>query len=317
MSGDFAKWQQHVESSRVRAISRAIGIAYPPSDGMDRPSVECAHEVSSSTWRELKGMLSSRFPYVRRLAASALGKLAPAGPPADLFLGDLLRLATSDENTMVRQYAVKAIGKYADFADSCLDRLKDIAREEGAKGYLRSAAAEAIAAIQSAHRRRIGRLHHWCERCRRVVSEEEYLRSMEQFGRPYCGHCLDERQLEDRNFELMVEEAKVRRTVDGTAVQSVGERRIADFLALEGIRYVYDERYRIAGDVAIRPDFYLPEHDLYIEYWGMDTPRYIANMRKKGVLYQRAGKKLISIFPRDLSGLERVLREKLGRYFRI
>jgi hypothetical protein len=28
------------------------------------------------------------------------------------------------------------------------------------------------------------------------------------------------------------------------------------------------------AEFQIRPDFYLPELDLYIEYWGMDTPQY-------------------------------------------
>ena len=322
MTRDPIKKMRHAEAVRVRTISHAIDNAYPPIAGIppvQPPVVRSSSEtkIGGETWKELKDMLTSRFSYVRRLAASALGKLAPAAPPANLFLGDLLRLAESDECPLVRQYAVKAIGKYADFAESCLDRLKDIARESSAKGYLRSAAADAVAAIQTAHRRRMSRLQHWCARCRKIITEEEYLRAMEQWGRPYCGHCLDERQLEDINFELMVDEAKVRRTVDGTAVQSFGERRIADFLAKEGVRYVYDERYRIAGDVAIRPDFYLPEYDLYIEYWGMNTPKYIANMRKKGVLYQRAGKKLVSLFPRDLANIEAVLREKLSRYFRI
>lgn len=41
-----------------------------------------------------------------------------------------------------------------------------------------------------------------------------------------------------------------------------------------------------ALDLAVRPDFYLPEFDLYIEYWGMDTEEYVDNMRKKQFHYQ-------------------------------
>ena len=134
------------------------------------------------------------------------------------------------------------------------------------------------------------------------------MRGMELFGKPYCLHCLDERILESKNFEIVVNEAKAKRTEDGTAVQSQGERRIADYLSLKGVRYVYDERYRIAGDVRIRPDFYLPEFDLYIEYWGMDTPEYVENMKKKLFLYQRAGKKLISLSFRDFDRGLRSLR---------
>ena len=140
---------------------------------------------------------------------------------------------------------------------------------------------------------------------------------MDRFTRPYCTHCFDELLLEGANFEATVEGAKEKMAVDGTAVQSNGERRIADWLATRKIAYVYDERFRIARDTLIRPDFYLPEFDVYIEYWGMDTPEYNANHQKKLWLYQRAGKKLVSLSFRDLPSLEDVLSLKLSRYIRL
>ena len=155
-----------------------------------------------------------------------------------------------------------------------------------------------------------------CARCRRLVSDDEYRRSMERFGRSYCRHCQDEKELEARDFESTVEAAKVRRTAGGTAVQSRGEKRIAEFLEAEGIAYVYDERYRVSGADLIRPDFYLPEFDLYIEYFGMDTPEYNEKRRRKQVLYQRAGKRLISVSFCDDADLVGVLRAKLSRYIR-
>ena len=114
-----------------------------------------------------------------------------------------------------------------------------------------------------------------------------------------------------------VEEAKRLRTVNEVAVQSQGERRIGDWLALHGIDYRYDERLMIAKDTRIRPDFYLPEFDLYIEYWGMDTPEYVENMRRKRILYQQARKKLISISYRDFDRIELVLSEKLSKYMKL
>lgn len=98
---------------------------------------------------------------------------------------------------------------------------------------------------------------------------------MDRFARPYCRHCFDEVGLESRNFELKVEDAKTRRTFSGVAVQSRGEKRIGEWLEAHHLDYIYDERYRMAGDVMIRPDFYLPEFDVYIEFWGMDTPAYL------------------------------------------
>ena len=63
---------------------------------------------------------------------------------------------------------------------------------------------------------------------------------------------------------------------------------------------------------AIRPDFYLPELDVYIEYWGMDTADYKIGMLKKQQLYQQQGKRLISIHPADKPRLDTLLRTKLA-----
>ena len=65
------------------------------------------------------------------------------------------------------------------------------------------------------------------------------------------------------------------------------------------------------GEFQIRPDFYLPELDLYIEYWGLDTPQYKMSMYKKQMLYQQEGKRLISVYPRDLPSLDALLTSKL------
>ena len=281
-------------------------------------ALELGNAGDASGQMELLQLLRSRFSEVRRLAASALGKIAPGNPNTALVAEYLVSAAESDDHPQVRQYALKSLAKYPNAAAAHLDRLRDVARDPTLKDYVRSAAAEAVAEAQKANRQAYARRNHWCTRCKGIIHDEElFQKGMELFGKPYCQHCLDERILESKNFELVVDEAKVRRTEDGTAVQSIGERRIADFLSAKHIAYIYDERYRIAGDVRIRPDFYLPEFDLYIEYWGMDTPEYIANMRKKLFLYQRAGKKLISISFRDFDQIESVLEEKLSRYIRL
>lgn len=59
------------------------------------------------------------------------------------------------------------------------------------------------------------------------------------------------------------------RTKDGNFVQSDGERRIAEWLAANNISYRYDERFRLIEGMAVRPDFYLPEFDLYLDCIGI------------------------------------------------
>jgi len=64
----------------------------------------------------------------------------------------------------------------------------------------------------------------------------------------------------------------------------------------------------------VGPDFYLPEFDVYIEYWGMDTADYKIGMLKKQQLYQQQGKRLISLYPADKPRIKESLLEKLEQY---
>ena len=323
MAGEPHKIRQHQERERVLSLSHL----FDPDPGNPDDFSEAARNAPlpeglscrAEAWRELVRFLKSEFSDVRRLAASALGKMAPEKPAAQTFLLSLAEVAAKDPHPQVRQYAAKAIGRYAenDMAALCLDKLKDVAREETAPNYVRSAAAETVALIEESQKRKASLAHQWCSRCRRIISEAEYRDSVDRWGKPYCRHCSDERELEGKNFEATVENAKLRRTEGGTSVQSIGEKRIAEFLESEKIDFVYDERFRIAEGDLIRPDFYLPEFDLYIEYFGMDTPDYLAKAEKKRILYQRAGKKLISLSYRDDAHLIETLREKLSRHFRI
>jgi len=320
MASQPEKILQHRERERVLALSHLFD---PDPERPDEISSEALRRLlpeglvcRSQAAAELLGFLGSRFADVRRLAASALGKMAPERPAAGAFLFKLVRAVVADPHPQVRQYAAKAIGRYPKEAFLYLDDLKDVARDETAPSYVRTAAAEAVAAIQKAHRSHVARVQHWCSRCKRIIEEDEFLHSMERWGKPYCRHCLDEKELENHDFESTVEAAKVKRTTGGTAVQSRGEKRIAEFLEAEKIDFVYDERYRISGADLIRPDFYLPEFDVYIEYYGMDTPEYNANRQRKHILYQRAAKKLISVSFRDDANLIEVLKKKLARYIR-
>ncbi|MEC6881862.1 UvrD-helicase domain-containing protein [Photobacterium piscicola] len=63
-------------------------------------------------------------------------------------------------------------------------------------------------------------------------------------------------------------------TLNNEWVKSVGELRIANYLALNGIKYQYETPYKIDTRSVERrqyqPDFYLPDIDIYIEYLGLD-----------------------------------------------
>lgn len=263
---------------------------------------------------ELIELLKMPSPEVRRLAGSAIGKLAGFGADPSAAVAALAPVALRDPHPQAQQYALKALKAYGAAGKEYLHDLDDLALSPKAKDYVRRTASSAADVIREVIRAEAGQAEHRCQRCHARVDADEYARSQRAFQRIFCDTCFDEVYLERRNFDTKVELQKTIRAQDGALVQSDGERRIADYLNRHGFAYRYDERVRIIDGFAVRPDFYLPEFDVYIEYWGMDTIDYKIGMLKKLKLYQQEGKRVVSIYREDKPNIEELLDRKLSRY---
>jgi hypothetical protein len=113
-------------------------------------------------------------------------------------------------------------------------------------------------------------------------------------------------------------------TAKGEAVRSRAEQRIADYFTEHSIRYVYERdvrarsffhSYRIA-----KPDIFLPDYNVYVEYWGLvdaddqwTRQRYVKNMKRKMAIYHRHNIRFISIYPSNLDNLDWIFRTKFKK----
>jgi DNA helicase-4 len=100
----------------------------------------------------------------------------------------------------------------------------------------------------------------------------------------------------------------------GEIVKSKGERRIADYFTRNNIRYEYE---RVVPRIG-RPDFYLPDYGVVVEYWGLIDAddkqvqsNYKKNMRWKMAQYHSKDIKFVSIYPLDLQNLDYDFKRKL------
>jgi hypothetical protein len=77
----------------------------------------------------------------------------------------------------------------------------------------------------------------------------------------------------------------------GVRVRSRAEYIIATKLEDANLAFEYEPRLAYRDEVGqtrfIHPDFYLFEHNLYVEYWGRDDPEYIESRRFKERVYQQ------------------------------
>ena len=98
------------------------------------------------------------------------------------------------------------------------------------------------------------------------------------------------------------------RTLSGDLVKSIQELQIANFLTEHGVTFQYEASYEIRTATPERrqylPDFYLPEHGIYIEHFALDendNPPPHWTTYKQGVVWKRRthrqyGTRLIETF---------------------
>ena len=83
--------------------------------------------------------------------------------------------------------------------------------------------------------------------------------------------------------------------------KSEGERRIANLLDRNNIKYFYEQGVLVINDGKPKiwhPDYFLPEYGIYIEYYGMaGDPDYDRGIEKKNRVYAEMGLEVIPVYP--------------------
>ncbi len=103
------------------------------------------------------------------------------------------------------------------------------------------------------------------------------------------------------------------RTSDGHMVRSRGEAIIDGMLYERRIVHAYERLVPV--EQTLYCDFYLPEFDLYIEFWGMESNlKYKARKEKKLEIYRQNELRLIEIKDEHINNLEDYLMAQLVKY---
>ncbi|MAY40892.1 MULTISPECIES: hypothetical protein [unclassified Neptuniibacter] len=100
---------------------------------------------------------------------------------------------------------------------------------------------------------------------------------------------------------------------DGHKVDCNAERVIDNWLYFAGLMHAY--KRRLPDEEELYADFYLPQHHLYIEYWGEGNIKQnlVLKMKKKETLLSMNAN-LIEINDEDIEHLEEVLPRLLLKY---
>ena len=101
-------------------------------------------------------------------------------------------------------------------------------------------------------------------------------------------------------------------SIDGHRIESVAEAQICQWLYLSGITHAI--RRRLPIETELYADFYLPDAQIYIEYWGHEEGSgQLAGKLTRQRIYNENHFKVIDLQQDDLSHLDEVLLRELLR----
>ncbi len=109
------------------------------------------------------------------------------------------------------------------------------------------------------------------------------------------------------NFERKYE------TLSGANVRNRSEKRIADFLHKKNITFEYEKKLRLNNRIYY-PDFFLPDFNVYIEFFGWcHIPEYQSKVNEKISTYRENNIKCIYLYHKGSKYLEENLERKLKK----
>ena len=116
-----------------------------------------------------------------------------------------------------------------------------------------------------------------------------------------------ERLTRQRQFEARLE------TRSGVLVRSTYEQRCADLLYKHGVEFRY-EPLMLLGGRQFRPDFYLPQHNVFLEICGYShMPHYRRRVEDKRRVYEQHGMPAVFVVYNGRGSLEKTITGELGK----
>ncbi len=134
-------------------------------------------------------------------------------------------------------------------------------------------------------------------------------------GKHFCYSCYS--KYKNRTFDLRIKNLKGLKIVDdygnktevcedGRYVRSRAEQCIANYFYNNKIRYAYEKPIFYNGKI-LKPDFFLPDYDIYIEYNELKDEQYLKKKEFALQIYKKMGINIVVMTQED--------RENIYEYF--
>jgi len=102
---------------------------------------------------------------------------------------------------------------------------------------------------------------------------------------------------------------------DGEKVRSLSECIIDNYFYTNGIQHHYEDIILKTSEKQYKYDWYLPEIDVYVEFFGFSGKTYSQKTEDKIEFYRKHNLKMIALNPSDLDNIEEKIPMKFGVFW--
>lgn len=146
-------------------------------------------------------------------------------------------------------------------------------------------------------------------------------------GKHFCIKCWN--KYKDKSIDLRITHCnttqildeygnKTKKAKDGRFVRSLSEKIILDYFFDNYIRVIYEKTIPYINEKGeekeLHPDFYLKDHDLYIEFNGLTNKSYLKMKEYVNKIYREKGLKVEILESEDIDDIETTMEKLLSKY---
>ncbi|WP_371802461.1 hypothetical protein [Candidatus Lokiarchaeum ossiferum] len=102
---------------------------------------------------------------------------------------------------------------------------------------------------------------------------------------------------------------------DGDKVRSLSELVVDDFFYLHRIPHTYEDVILKTSEKKYKYDWYFPEADIYVEFFGFSGKKYKDTQRDKINFYRKHNLNMVALDPSDLDDLSTKIPAKFGKHW--
>ena len=275
--------RSHLPKDAAEALSRIEPLARPGAFEAAREAANSRYVLASApaVTRSAAAVLSRR-PTAEQAAAIATDEdvtlvLAGAGTGKTAVIAGKIAHLVRDRGVPPEEILVLAFNRKA--AEEIRERLPDDLGEAGVHTFhafgRRVIADVGVAPTVSKLAEDEARLVAALDRILHdLLADEEHSAAVSTFIARYRVAYRSQFDFETPGAYYDHVRAVELRTLTGERVKSFEELTIANVLARGGVAFRYEEPYEVdtatSSHQQYRPDFYLPDHDIYIEHFALD-----------------------------------------------